>query len=60
MLEAPARRQRKGRKYMSKWFDISSALYLGAQCSSPQIPLIIPSCELQPNLVPFGQETVEA
>ena len=51
-LKASAQRQRNGAKYMSKWFEISSALYLGVQCSSPQIPLIIRFCELLPNLVP--------
>lgn len=51
-LEASAQRPMEGGEYTSKWFEISSALYLGAQCSAPQIPLIIPFCELHPNLAP--------
>ena len=43
-------RGKQGEKYRSKWLEISSTHYLGAQNSTPQIPLII-SCKLHPNLV---------
>lgn len=51
-LEASAQRQMEGGEYTSKWFEIYSALYLGVQCGTPQILLIIPFCELYPNLAP--------
>ena len=46
-----AQKEKKGEKRRSKWFKVSSALYLGAQYSSPQIPFTVPSCKLDPNLV---------
>lgn len=51
-----AQRKIKGETYRSKWFKLSSALYLGARNSSPQVLLIIPFCKLDPNLVLPGQK----
>lgn len=41
----------KGEKCRSKQSEISSALYLGTQYSSPQIPFIVPFYKLVPNSV---------
>lgn len=53
-----AQRKIKGETYRSEWFELSSALYLGARNSSPQIVLIIPFCKLDPNLVIYWAENV--
>ena len=61
MLESygnTAQRGGKGEKCRSKQFEISFALYLGTQCSSPQILFIVPFCKLVLTLCFHGQKIV--